>query len=224
MVVEHELHVNCGSPDMIDQLGQRMPGRGITLRINPGFGHGHSQKTNTGGPHSKHGIWHEQIAECLDRGAKYGLTVTGLHMHIGSGTDMEHSRQVCAAMEKAALEVGRRCGRSAPAADCRSPYREGDQHVDLAAYYQLWDATRERLDEPFGHAGDAGDRAGPLPGRRERLPDRRDSGRQAAGRQHLLPGRRRLQQPRPADPLRGLPSDVDLPSRSRQRHELKCST
>ncbi len=48
LVVEHGIHVNCGSPDMIDQLGQRAPGSNITLRINPGFGHGHSRKTNTG--------------------------------------------------------------------------------------------------------------------------------------------------------------------------------
>ncbi|MEK6248881.1 MAG: hypothetical protein N2C12_11930, partial [Planctomycetales bacterium] len=47
LVVEKKIHVNCGSPDMISQLGERAPGRQITLRINPGFGHGHSQKTNT---------------------------------------------------------------------------------------------------------------------------------------------------------------------------------
>ncbi|HEY1785530.1 MAG TPA: diaminopimelate decarboxylase, partial [Pirellulales bacterium] len=55
LVVQHGLHVNCGSPDMIDQLGERAPGSHITLRLNPGFGHGHSQKTNTGGEQSKHG-------------------------------------------------------------------------------------------------------------------------------------------------------------------------
>ena len=53
LVVEHGIHVNVGSPDMIDQLGERAPGSEITLRINPGFGHGHSQKTNTGGKQSK---------------------------------------------------------------------------------------------------------------------------------------------------------------------------
>ncbi len=47
LVVEKNIHVNCGSPDMIDQYGSRAPGRQITLRINPGFGHGHSRKTNT---------------------------------------------------------------------------------------------------------------------------------------------------------------------------------
>jgi diaminopimelate decarboxylase len=63
LVCELGLPVNCGSPNMIDQLGERQPGAAITLRINPGFGHGHSQKTNTGGEQSKHGIWHEQLDE-----------------------------------------------------------------------------------------------------------------------------------------------------------------
>ena len=68
LVVKHDLHVNCGSPDMIDQYGAAaQPGRGRRSRcgINPGFGHGHSQKTNTGGEQSKHGIWHERLADCL---------------------------------------------------------------------------------------------------------------------------------------------------------------
>src|SRR5690606_14738009 len=107
LVRKHGLHVNCGSPDMIAQLGQIAPGREITLRLNPGFGHGHSQKTNTGGEQSKHGIWHAQLAECLRAADAQGLGVTGLHMHIGSGTDLEHLSQVCDAMEQAAREVGR---------------------------------------------------------------------------------------------------------------------
>src|SRR5580765_7290591 len=44
-VLKLGIPVNCGSPVMIDQLGERLPGANITLRINPGFGHGHSQKT-----------------------------------------------------------------------------------------------------------------------------------------------------------------------------------
>src|SRR5580700_4711903 len=35
LCVEHKLHVNCGSPDMIEQLGRRAPGSEITLRVNP---------------------------------------------------------------------------------------------------------------------------------------------------------------------------------------------
>ena len=33
--------------------GEGAPGHRVWLRINPGFGHGHSRKTNTGGEHSK---------------------------------------------------------------------------------------------------------------------------------------------------------------------------
>ncbi|MDZ7617581.1 MAG: diaminopimelate decarboxylase, partial [Patescibacteria group bacterium] len=145
------LHVNCGSPDMIDQWGRQASGREITLRLNPGFGHGHSRKTNTGGKQSKHGIWHEQLAECLTRAKQFDLKVTGLHMHIGSGTDLEHLSHVCTAMENAACEVGPQVTSISTGGGLPVPYREGEEYVDLDAYYKQWDATRQRLQERFGH-------------------------------------------------------------------------
>jgi diaminopimelate decarboxylase len=151
LVFKHGLHVNCGSPDMIDQLGRVAPGREITLRLNPGFGHGHSQKTNTGGEQSKHGIWHAQLDACLRAADHHGLGVSGLHMHIGSGTDLEHLAQVCGALEKAALEVGRTLTSISAGGGLPVPYREGDEYVDLEAYFKLWDATRKRLEEALGH-------------------------------------------------------------------------
>jgi diaminopimelate decarboxylase len=151
LVAEKQIPVNCGSPDMIDQYGERCPGRGITLRINPGFGHGHSQKTNTGGQQSKHGIWHTQLAECVERAAKYNCPIAGLHMHIGSGTDLEHLSQVCGAMEKAALSVGDSIHAISAGGGLPTPYRAGDQRVDLAAYFELWDGVRQRLAAKFGH-------------------------------------------------------------------------
>lgn len=152
LTVEKNIHVNCGSPDMIDQLGSRAPGRAITLRINPGFGHGHSQKTNTGGDHSKHGIWHEQLPECLVNADNYGLSVTGLHVHIGSGTDLEHLSQVCGALEKAARVVGRNLRCVSVGGGLPVPYRAEQQYVDLETYFQLCDAMRQRLQQEFGHA------------------------------------------------------------------------
>ncbi len=151
LVVKHGIHVNCGSPDMIDQLGKAAPGREITLRINPGFGHGHSQKTNTGGEQSKHGIWHTELADCLRLADHHGLGVTGLHMHIGSGTDLEHLAQVCGALEKAALEVGRTVTSISAGGGLPIPYRDDQGYVDLDAYFTLWDATRRRLEDAFGH-------------------------------------------------------------------------
>jgi diaminopimelate decarboxylase len=152
LVVERNIHVNCGSPDMIDQLGQRAPGREITLRINPGFGHGHSRKTNTGGEQSKHGIWHEQLVDALRRADHHGLTVTGLHLHIGSGTDLEHLSQVCGSMEKLAAEVGRTLTSISAGGGLPVPYKEGDSYVDLEVYFKLWDDSRKRLEQKFGHA------------------------------------------------------------------------
>jgi len=151
LVVKEKIHVNCGSPDMLDQLGKAAPGSSVTLRINPGFGHGHSQKTNTGGEQSKHGIWHEQLDDCLRRADHHGLEVTGLHLHIGSGTDLEHLAQVCGALEKLALEIGRSLRSISAGGGLPVPYKEGDSYVDVGVYFQLWDATRKRLEEQFGH-------------------------------------------------------------------------
>lgn len=151
MVKRLGLHVNCGSPDMIDQLGQVAPGSSITLRINPGFGHGHSQKTNTGGPQSKHGIWHEQIDQCLRLADVHNIAITGLHMHIGSGTDLEHLSQVCEALEKIARQVGRTLTTISAGGGLPVPYRQGQSYVDIDRYYQLWNQTRNRLASEFGH-------------------------------------------------------------------------
>jgi diaminopimelate decarboxylase len=147
-----DIHVNVGSPDMIEQLGQIVPGRNVTLRINPGFGHGHSQKTNTGGEQSKHGIWHDQLEHCLRRVDHHGLAVNGVHMHIGSGTDLEHLAQVCGALEKAALTVGRTVTSISAGGGLPVPYHADQTYVDLDEYFRLWDGTRKRLEQAFQHA------------------------------------------------------------------------
>lgn len=147
--------VNVGSSDMIEQLGKKLGekanGLEITVRVNPGFGHGHSAKTNTGGPLSKHGVWHEQLDDCVRLAAQYGMTVAGLHMHIGSGSDFEHLSQVCDAMEALAKSVGPQiktisCGGGVP-----TPYRTGEEHFDIAKYSAIWHKSIANLEEAFGH-------------------------------------------------------------------------
>ena len=145
------IHVNCGSADMLEQLAARVPGASVTLRVNPGFGHGHSQKTNTGGEGSKHGIWHEEIPEVLRRAEWAGLSVSGLHMHIGSGTDLAHLAEVAGAMERVAIEVGRSLTTVSAGGGLPVPYKPGEVHADLGGYFQLWNATRKKLEDRFGH-------------------------------------------------------------------------
>jgi diaminopimelate decarboxylase len=152
LVVEKGIAVNCGSADMIDQYGERVGGGEITLRINPGFGHGHSQKTNTGGEQSKHGIWHEELAHCVERASQeHDLTVTGIHVHIGSGVDMDHLAQVAGATAAFARIAGPAVKRISAGGGLSTPYREDDPEIDVTAYYEIWDTERRGLEEQFGH-------------------------------------------------------------------------
>jgi len=61
--------------------------RSIGLRLNPGLGSGSTQKTNVGGPSASFGIWHGDISAAIALCSQFGLTVTKVHTHIGSGTD-----------------------------------------------------------------------------------------------------------------------------------------
>lgn len=59
----------------------------VGIRINPAMGHGHNNRTSTGGVSASFGIWHEYIPQVLERAREKGVRVDRLHIHIGSGTD-----------------------------------------------------------------------------------------------------------------------------------------
>ena len=84
-VLEHGVLPNVGSPGMIDELHGAGYAGPIAVRVNPGFGHGHVQSCDTGGPSSKHGIWHEALGELRARAAAARLPITTLHAHLGTG-------------------------------------------------------------------------------------------------------------------------------------------
>ncbi|WP_457390241.1 diaminopimelate decarboxylase [Roseateles sp. P5_E1] len=154
-VVEHRIPVNAGSIDMLDQLGAASPGHAVWLRINPGFGHGHSHKTNTGGEHSKHGIWHADLGAALAAIRRHGLKLVGLHMHIGSGVDYEHLAQVGQAMVglvRETVAAGHDLHAISAGGGLSIPYRDGDARIDVAHYFGLWDAARREAEALVGHA------------------------------------------------------------------------
>jgi len=150
-VVADGIPVNAGSIDMLDQLGQASPGHRVWLRINPGFGHGHSNKTNTGGEHSKHGIWHADLAAALATVRRHGLQLVGLHMHIGSGVDYAHLETVCEAMVALAARVDLPLQAISAGGGLSIPYRPGDARIDTAHYHALWHAARQRIEAARGH-------------------------------------------------------------------------
>ena len=153
-VVELAVPVNCGSIDMLDQLGAVSPGHAVWLRINPGFGHGHSNKTNTGGEHSKHGIWHGDLIAALVRVQANRLSLQGLHMHIGSGVDYSHLSEVCGAMVSLAEAVkaqGMDLHAISAGGGLSIPYQAGEPTIDTAHYFDLWDAARKRVAAVLSH-------------------------------------------------------------------------
>lgn len=151
-VVADGIPVNAGSIDMLRQLGATSPGHRVWLRINPGFGHGHSNKTNTGGEHSKHGIWHGDLEEALGVIRATGLHLVGLHMHIGSGVDYSHLAQVCGAMVDLVARVNLPIEAISTGGGLSIPYRPGETRIDVAHYFGLWDAARQRIQAARGHA------------------------------------------------------------------------
>ncbi|AMC35500.1 diaminopimelate decarboxylase [Janthinobacterium sp. B9-8] len=150
-VVELNIPVNCGSPQMLEQLGQAHAGHSVWLRINPGFGHGHSRKTNTGGEQSKHGIWFKHLAESLALIAQYKLKLIGLHMHIGSGVDYDHLQSVCDAMIAQVKTCAQDLSAISIGGGLSIPYQVGDAIVDTDHYFQIWDKARQEIETHLGH-------------------------------------------------------------------------
>jgi diaminopimelate decarboxylase len=150
-VVQLGIPVNAGSPDMLEQLGERSPGHRVWIRVNPGFGHGHSRKTNTGGESSKHGIWHENLAESLEIVRRHKLRLVGLHMHIGSGADFHHLKSVCDAMVEQVKTLGQDLEAISAGGGLPIPYRLDGTHVDCDEYFRLWDAARKAIEAKLGH-------------------------------------------------------------------------
>ena len=80
---------NACSLHQLDAFGRAAPGREVSVRMNPGLGSGATNRTNTGGPASSFGIWHEYLEDVTTLAKRYDLRITRLHSHIGSGTDPE---------------------------------------------------------------------------------------------------------------------------------------
>jgi diaminopimelate decarboxylase len=80
---------NACSLHQLEEFGRVAPGGEVSVRMNPGLGTGSTKRTNTGGPASSFGIWHEAMGEVVAIGKRYGLRIRRLHSHVGSGTDPE---------------------------------------------------------------------------------------------------------------------------------------
>ncbi len=85
---------NACSRHQLESFGQVAPGGSLAVRINAGLGSGSTNRTNTGGPAASFGIWKDYLDDVKAIAKRYGLKITTLHSHIGSGTDPEKWRDV----------------------------------------------------------------------------------------------------------------------------------
>lgn len=155
VVQEQRVLPNVGSAGMLGQLasaGYRGP---VSLRINPGFGHGHVNACDTGGPSSKHGIWLAHLPEAIAQAQRSGLEVVMLHAHIGSGPQWE---ELQANLARLADELARQAA-ELPALQAVSlgggipfNYRERAAQLPLEPLRELLRDCRARLCAGAGRA------------------------------------------------------------------------
>lgn len=63
-------------------------------------------------------------------------------MHIGSGVDYEHLATVCDAMAELVITNNLDIRAISAGGGLSTPYREGDEIIDIDNYFSLWDAAR----------------------------------------------------------------------------------
>ena len=135
----------------LEHWGETFRGREIVLRVDLGRGLGHHEKVRTGGTGSKFGLPVEQLDAFLRLADLHGVTVRGLHAHLGSGIlDARHWAEVYAQLASLAERIG-----SVAFLDIGGglgvPSHPGEARLDMAAldkvlrevkaaypHYQLW--------------------------------------------------------------------------------------
>jgi diaminopimelate decarboxylase len=95
--LERGVRINVGSLSELARYGRLNPGGRVAVRINPDIGDGHHPHVITGGPDSKFGIYHTDLAKLQAVLAEHRLRLIGVHSHIGTG--ILQTQQMLGAME-----------------------------------------------------------------------------------------------------------------------------
>ncbi len=155
VVRDHGVLPNIGSPGMIGQLAAAGYQGPIAMRLNPGFGHGHVQSCDTGGPSSKHGIWFDQALSVAQAAQRHGMPTVLLHAHVGSGPAVDEflanmqllvdffAEHIAAYPHLQAVNLG---------GGLPHPYRPGTPEVDLQQFAVILQHAHERFSRQLGHS------------------------------------------------------------------------
>jgi diaminopimelate decarboxylase len=99
----------------------------------------------TGGEGSKHGIWHAQLPDVIAHARSIGVRVTGLHVHVGSGANLENLVRAREVLRPAAELLGDELTTLSAGGGLPIPYRVGEPEFDVATYAAAWREFRDEL-------------------------------------------------------------------------------
>lgn len=144
---------NLGSPGMLRELldaGWRGP---VGVRVNPGFGHGHVESCDTGGPSSKHGLWPSALREFRRQAADAGSPIVALHAHVGTGSELPRFEAAARQLVEFFVELlpyfpdvaAVNLGGGIP-----HPYRRGEPEYDLDAFRPFLEEAQRALSRAAG--------------------------------------------------------------------------
>ncbi|HEV7869158.1 MAG TPA: diaminopimelate decarboxylase [Chthoniobacteraceae bacterium] len=148
VVLEHGILPNIGSPGQIADLSRAGYRGQISIRVNPGFGHGHVNACDTGGPSSKHGVWFEDLLATKQAADAAGLEVAMLHAHIGSGPQFQelHDNLTRLAAEfVAALKYFPQLSAVSLGGGIPHNYRDHGAQVPIEPLHELFTSCHRRL-------------------------------------------------------------------------------
>jgi diaminopimelate decarboxylase len=113
------------------------------------------QACDTGGPSSKHGIWHEDIDATGELARQAGFPVVALHAHVGTGPEISEFDRNMARLVGVFADLLPRFPETRSVnlgGGIPHPYRPTSQHYDLGGYRTLLLEASSTLSEAAGHA------------------------------------------------------------------------
>lgn len=153
VVLEHGVLPNVGSPGMVGVLAEAGYRGPISLRLNPGFGHGHVNACDTGGPSSKHGIWPTDLKAVKAAADLAGMRVVMLHAHIGSGPQIAELQENLARLAgefEALLPAFPQLGAISLGGGIPHNYRDPNARVPVEELRELFTTSQCRLSAAAG--------------------------------------------------------------------------
>lgn len=153
VVLKENVLPNIGSPGMIQELASAGYKGAVSIRVNPGFGHGHVNSCDTGGPSSKHGVWFQDLASTSKQVQEAGMRVVMLHAHIGSGPRFEELHENLERLADEFAELlplfpsleGISLGGGIP-----HNYRQADAQIPLDPLRELFARCKAKLEKAAG--------------------------------------------------------------------------